>query len=105
MMIRDRLRSFQAELSQKGSDTGFTVSETWFICERAVLLINDYSQPGIEASKKQALVKLQEAMDEADAYFDGKNRNRNRVAVSHTRVVQPAREAITDFLAAARQPA
>ena len=101
-MIRDRLRSFQAELSQKESDTGFTVSETCFICERAVLLINDYCQPGLEPSKKQALVKLQEAIDQADAYFDGRNRKRQPATVSHTRVVQPAREGLATFLAAAR---
>lgn len=101
-MIRDRLRSFQAELSQKGSDTGFTVGETCFICERAVRLIKDYSQPGIEPSKEKALVKLQEAMDQAEAYFDGKNRKRNWEIVSHTTVVKPAQEAITFFLAKAR---
>lgn len=100
-MIRDRLRSFQAELSQKGSDTGFTVGETCFICQRAVLLINEYSQPGIEPSKEQALVKLQEAMDQAEAYFDGKNRKRQWESISHTQVVQPAQEAITLFLAKA----
>jgi hypothetical protein len=101
-MIRDRLRSFQDELSRKGSDTGFTVGETCFICERAVLLISDYSQPGIEPSRRQALVKLREAMDQAEAYFDCKNRKRQRETISHARVVQPAREAITTFLAAAR---
>ncbi|MBD0255446.1 MAG: hypothetical protein ICV83_06975 [Cytophagales bacterium] len=100
-MIRDRLRSFQAELSQKGNDPGFTVSETCFICERAVLLIKDYSQPGIVPSKKQALVKLREATDQAEAYFDGRNRKRHRGSISHVMVVQPAREAITAFLVAA----
>ena len=103
-MIRDRLRAFQAELSQKGSDTGFTVTETCFICERAVLLIKEYSQPGVEPLKKQALVKLQEAMDQADAYYEGKNRKRHLRAVSHTHVVQPAQEAIATFLATVVHP-
>jgi hypothetical protein len=41
-------------------------------------------------------------MDQAEAYFDCKNRKRQRETISHARVVQPAREAITTFLAAAR---
>jgi hypothetical protein len=101
-MIRDRIRFFQAELSRKGSDTGSTVSETCFICQRAVLLIQDYCQPGIEPLKKQALMKLQEAMDQADQYFDAKNRKGRPVNISYTQVVQPAREALTAFLAKAR---
>jgi|GEM_PF-3518057 len=101
-MIRDRLRFFQAELSRKGSDTGFTVSETCFICERAVLLIRDYRQPGIDSLKEQALVKLQEAMDQAEQYFDCKNRTGRPTTVSHTQVVKPAQEAINTFLAKAR---
>lgn len=100
-MIRDRLRFFQAELARKGSDTGFTVSETCFICERAVLLIQDYGQPGIEPLKKQALIKLQEAMDQADQYFDCKNRNRHPVTISYTQVVKSAQEALNTFLAKA----
>lgn len=98
-MIRDRLSFFQAELLQKGSDTGFTVGETCFICERAVLLIKDYRQPGIEPLKKQTLVKLQEAMDQADQYYDSKRRKRHQNAISFAQVVGPAREAITAFLA------
>jgi hypothetical protein len=101
-MIRDRLRFFQAELARKGSDTGSTVSETCFICQRAILLIQDYRQPGIEPLKEQALSKLQEAMDQADQYFDSKNRNRRPMPISYTQVVQPAQEALNAFLANAR---
>jgi hypothetical protein len=101
-MIRDRLRFFQAELARKGSDTGSTVSETCFICERAVLLIQDYRQPGIEPLKEQALIKLQEAMDQADQYFDSKNRKGRPMTISYTQVVEPAQEALNAFLANAR---
>ncbi len=101
-MIRDRLSSFQAELSKKGSDNGFTVGETCFICERAALLIKDYNQPGIEPLKKQALVKLQDAMDWADQYYDSKHGKRRQITVSFTQVVHPAQEAITTFLAKTR---
>jgi hypothetical protein len=98
-MIRDRLSFFQAELSQKGRDTGSTVGETYFICQRAVLLVRDYSQPGIEPLKKQTLLKLQEAIDQADQYYDSRRRKRPQDAVSCAQVVGPAREAITAFLA------
>ncbi len=101
-MIRDRLSFFGAELSQKGQDTGFTVGETYFICQRAVLLIKDYSQPGIEPLKKQTLLKLQEALDQADQYYDSRRRKRQQDAVSFAQVVGPAREAITTFLARVR---
>ncbi|MBD0257703.1 MAG: hypothetical protein ICV83_18475 [Cytophagales bacterium] len=101
-MIRDRLSAFQAELSQKGSDTGFTVGETCFICERAALLIRDYCRPGIEPFKMQALQKLQEALEQADQYYDGRRGNKQPNTVSFTQVVGPAREAIAAFLAEAR---
>ncbi len=100
-MIRDRLSFFQTELSRKGCDTGFTVGETCFICERAALLIRDYCRPGIEPLKTQTLLKLQEALDRADQHYHDKRGKKQQNAVSFTQVVGPAREAITTFLAEA----
>lgn len=101
-LILNRLAGFQLELKRKEKDTGFTVNETRFICERATILIKDYCSPGMGPLKERTLAKLQTVMEKADLYYASYNRNKQQTTVSFTQVVGPAEEAITYFLAKAK---
>ncbi|MDO1450688.1 hypothetical protein Q0590_30725 [Rhodocytophaga aerolata] len=98
-MIQVRLESFRSELKQKTADTLFTVNETRFICERAILLINDYYRPGVcQLLKEQTIAKLEAAIDQAALYYWSYDVKTGKSNTSFNCVVWPAFEAIDFFL-------
>lgn len=98
-MIQARLESFRSELKQKNSDTLFTVNETRFICERAILLINDYYRSGVcQLLKEQTIAKLEAAIDQAVLYCSTYDEKTGKGNTSFNYVVWPAFEAIDFFL-------
>ncbi len=96
-----RLLAFQEDLKRKSSDNGFTVNETRFICERASLLIKNYSSKGSTPLKEKALSGLQSAIENADLYYSGFNSTTRTGKIPHTQVVEPAIDALGAFLALA----
>ncbi len=101
-MICKRLEAFRAELARKSLDNQFTVNETRFICERAMMLIRNYSSIGMSPLKERTVAGLKEALEQADAYSSGYEVKNHTSNIPYTEVVAPALQAITTFLAQAR---
>lgn len=97
-----RLLAFQEDLKRKANDNGFTVNETRFICERASLLIKNYSSRGSTPLKEKALSELESAIENADLYYSSYNSTTRTGKIPHTHVVKPAIDAISAFLAKVR---
>jgi hypothetical protein len=97
-MILNRLAAFEAELVKKNRDTGFTVNETRFICERARMLVRNYSRIGSHPVKEQTVAMLEAVLDQADLFYARYDYKKRQGPFPFTHVVDPAADAIRFFL-------
>lgn len=97
-MILNRLAAFEAELRKKNQDTGFTVNETRFVCERASMLVRNYCRTGSQPVKEQTIAMLEAVLERADRFYANYDYQNRKGPFPFTEVVQPAADALRFFL-------